>query len=319
MKVATWLRWLAGTVLAVSMMVAVAGVLPGCSGSNGKPKSSKKEKVTKNDKEMPKDKGESKVKPEEPAPSKPAPGPAEKPPAKAEKAAPDATPTAKISTYAPAADLVAQVPEYLKDLEKAVADEATFKDSESKIGRCANTMILVAVALGLHDEDNKYKAAAPAMFKAAKEVAAAKDYAAAKKAVDALKAATEATGGDAGELKWDKTASLEQLMKAVPIVRNKIKSSSLSSASRLKKKADDYAGHSAILAVIAQGSLSYAGETKAPTEVEKWQQFCIEMRNTSAALNAAIRAGDTKAATKIQKEDMEKTCTHCHEVFKPEE
>jgi hypothetical protein len=317
------LRGLAAAVLALGVLVAVVGVLPGCSGAgdNEKPKTPAKEKSG-TDKETPKEKPA--AKPEEKPAEKPAPKPEEKPEekpaAKAEPVEIDTSQTAKISSYAPAADLVSQVPEYVEDLKEAVADEATFKDSESVIGRSANTLIVVALALGMHDEDNKYKASAPAMVKAAQDLAAAKDVAAAQKAMEALSALAEGGAGEAvdGELKWGKVASLEQLMKAVPIVRNKMKSSSLSSASRLKKKADDYAGHAAVLAVIAQSAIPYADETDAPTEVEKWQQYCIDMRVASARLHAAIRALDTEAAIEIQKVDLEESCTDCHAVFQPD-
>ena len=112
-------------------------------------------------------------------------------------------PAAETSTFAPAKDLVGQVDYYLERLEESVANPADFKDAEGKIARDSNTVILLALALGLHDTDNKYKAAAPAMVKAAQEVAAAKDYDAAKKAVGDLKKA----GSCRGQLQWEKVAS----------------------------------------------------------------------------------------------------------------
>ena len=66
-------------------------------------------------------------------------------------------------------------------------------------------------------------------------------------------------------------------MKAVPLISNKIRERSLS-GSRLKKKAKDYAGYSAVLAVIGQAALPYGGETEAPKEVQKWQAYCMQMR-----------------------------------------
>ncbi len=69
----------------------------------------------------------------------------------------------KLSSFAPAKDLADQVRDYIKEIETTLADEQEYKDSEGKIGRCANTMAVMALCLGMHDEDNQYKARAPAI------------------------------------------------------------------------------------------------------------------------------------------------------------
>ncbi len=219
----------------------------------------------------------------------------------------------KVSTFAPAADLVSQVDAYLERLEESVANPADFKDSEGKIQRDANTIILVALALGLHDTDNKYKAAAPAIVKAAQEVAQAQDHAAAKTAVENLKKAV-AGGAATGELKWEKVASLGALMKQVPMINTKLKRN----LRRFAKKAEESAADTAVLAVIAQGSMANAEETKKPNEVEKWYAFCVQMRDAASALNAAIHAGDEKKADAEMKA-LTKSCDDCHAVFHEEE
>jgi hypothetical protein len=218
----------------------------------------------------------------------------------------------KVSTFAPAEDLVGQVDAYLGRLEEAVGSEADFKDAEGKIARDANTLILVSLALGLHDTDNKYKAAAPAMVKAGQQVAAAKDYAAAKAAVAELKKAAEA-GAASGELKWEKVATLSALMKQVPMINTKLKRN----MRRFSTKAKESAGDTATLAVIAQGSMANSDETKKPGEVKEWYKYCEQMRDAAAAVNAAIHAGDQKAADK-QMKAMTKSCDDCHAVFNPE-
>lgn len=227
-------------------------------------------------------------------------------------AEPPATP--KVSTFAPAEDLVGQVDYYLERLGESVATEAEFKDAEGKIERDANTMALLALALGLHDTDNKYKAAAPAMVKAAQDTAAAKDFTAAKQAVDNLKKAATAGGGAAGELRWEKVASLEALMKQVPMINTKLKRN----LRRFSKKAQESAGDTAALAVIAQGSMANAADTEKPNEVEKWYAYCVQMRDAAAALNAAIHAGDEKAAD-TQMKALTKSCDDCHAIFHPAE
>ena len=102
----------------------------------------------------------------------------------------------KVSTFAPAEDLANQADRYIKDLEKAVASEEQFKDDQTKVAKLSNTLAVISLALGLHDQPNKYKQQAGGMMKAAQAVAAAKDFAGAKKAVDALKAAAEGKAGN---------------------------------------------------------------------------------------------------------------------------
>ena len=84
-------------------------------------------------------------------------------------------------------------------------------------------MAVLALVLGLHDQDNKYKAAAPALLKASQKLAATKDFASAAAAVAAVKAATTDTSGSLAELKWEKVASMPELMKQVPLVNTKLK------------------------------------------------------------------------------------------------
>jgi glutathione S-transferase len=193
----------------------------------------------------------------------------------------------------------------------AVKSEADFKDAEGKVSRDANTLVLIALALGLHDKDNQYKAAAPAMVKAAQQVAVAKDFTAAKAAVAALEKAAKSS--DAGELKWEKVASLPKLMKQVPLINTKMKRS----LKRFAAKAKETAGDTAVLAVIAQGSMANADETKKPTEAAAWYKHCADMRDAAAAMNAAIHAGDQKVADK-QMKTLTKSCDDCHAIFKPD-
>jgi len=231
-------------------------------------------------------------------------------------AAPPPPEAPKVSTFAPAADLAGQLEEYVEGLEKAVASEAEFKDNEGKIAKESNTLILVALALGLHDSDNPYKAKAPAIIKAARDVAAAQGFEAAKKAIAGLKAAKDSGSGDASALKWEKSATLEQLMKQVPLINTKMKR--YLKGSRFKKNAKDTAGYSAVLAVIAQGSMADTSEAKNDTQVKQWYDFCAQMREAASTLNKAIKAGDEAAADAATKK-LTQSCDDCHAIFHPGE
>jgi len=253
----------------------------------------------------------------------------EKPAAAAAAAAVDA---AKLSTYAPAEDLARQLEEYLEDLEEAVEDEADFADEQSKLVKDANVLVLVGLAFGLHDQDSKYKQAAPALVEAAEKLAAltetsgsaeaatgepqAADYAETKAAVEALKAAAASTGGDPSTLKWERAeaASMAELMKAVPLIHSRLKR--YMRGSRFESEAETTTGLTAVIAVVAQGSMPLAAQTEQPNEVEAWHKYCAEMRDASAEVHATIVAQDEAAAEKAM-EKLQKSCDDCHEIFHP--
>jgi hypothetical protein len=221
---------------------------------------------------------------------------------------------APVSAYAPAEDLVGEVAAYLKGLETCVASEEDYKDYAEKIARDANTLVLITLALGMHDEDNQYKPSAGGLVKAAQELAAATDFASASRSVAALKQAAQSQSAPAAELKWEKAASLPETMKKVPLVHTSLKKY----IRRIETRSQPARGEAAVLAVIAQGSMANAGDTKRPDEVEKWRRYCIQMRNAAASVGAAIRAKHEGALTATMTR-LQQSCDACHEVFAPEQ
>ncbi len=221
----------------------------------------------------------------------------------------------KVSTFAPAKDLANQVDAYIESFEEAVKDAEEYKASEGKLAKDANTLILVALGLGLHDEESQYKAAAPALIKAAQELADAKDFASAKAAVAAVKKAAGAKG-DPSALKWEKVASLQQTMKAVPGIDSRLKRNTRTEKA-LKTKAKTSSSDAATLAIIAQGSIADTSEAKGDDQIKQWYKACELMRDAAAKVNAGVRAGDF-GAVKAAKKDLEKSCHDCHEVFHKE-
>lgn len=226
----------------------------------------------------------------------------------------DIPPAPKASTYAPAADLVKAVDDYISRISEGLASEDDFADLQARVIKDAETVAVLALVLGLHDEKNNYQAAAPALIKAARELsaAAAKDYAAAKKALGALEAAKSATG-DPSTLKWEKVASLKELMEQVPLVNSRLKRN----MRRFERQADAIAVDAAVLAAIGQGSMANVDETSQPSNAEKWFAFCASMRNAAADVNKAAKQKDSAAAEKAVAA-LTKSCDECHAVFHPE-
>lgn len=221
----------------------------------------------------------------------------------------------KVSTFAPAADLAHQAEQYIKELEKSVANEADYKESVDKIAKDSNTLIVIALALGLHDQSNKYKDNAGALVKAAQQVAAAKDFASAEKAVAAVKEAAEGKGEAGAALKWEKIAALPELMKQVPVINTKLKMKL--KGANFKKKAKDTQGYTAVMATIAQAAKFDTSATKDADQVKQWEKFSDAARDGAAAVNKAIHKGDSKAADTLMTK-LNQTCEDCHAVFKPE-
>ncbi|MBN1590515.1 MAG: cytochrome c [Pirellulales bacterium] len=232
--------------------------------------------------------------------------------ARAAEAPPKAPPT---SQFAPAEDLATQVDYYLKRLDQAVATEEDYKDFVERIGKDSNTLIVIALTLGLHDTDNAYKAAAPAMIEASRQLAATKDYAAAKAGVEAVKKAVGSKTGDSSTLKWEKKADLKQLMLAVPGINTQLKRNA--KLRRPKRDGPKAAGRAAAIGAIGQASLYHSADTTKPELADQWYKYCEEMRDAAAEVNAAAHKGDKKAArAAIQK--LTESCDHCHDVFAPE-
>ena len=221
-----------------------------------------------------------------------------------------------VSTFAPISALADQVADFVGKLEESVADKDDFDSSKAKIAKDSNTLIVIALALGLSDEDNEYKASAAGIVKAAQQVAAAQDYAAAKAGVDAIKAAIGAKAGGADGLKWEKVAALGELMEAVPALNTKLKGS-LRKEKRFKKKAQTVAGYAAVIAVIAQGSMANSADTDLPQEADKWFKHCAEMRDAAAKVSQACVKKD-HAAAKEAMDKLQETCHTCHDVFHKE-
>ncbi|MDO4549781.1 MAG: hypothetical protein Q4C96_00845 [Planctomycetia bacterium] len=222
----------------------------------------------------------------------------------------------KPSVYAPADITAKMLEEYMEAIEKYAAAEEEFEENLPRILRDANTLIALALVLGLHDQPNDYKASAPAIIKTAqaltKKIEASGEktpLADVQKDVKALRASFTSTEG--GDLGWDTpVASMKQMMVQVPLLDSKLKGS----LRRFSRTKDVMAGQAATIAVLCQVSTANVAETEAPTEAEKWIEACIITRDDAAALYTAI-ANNDKDAAKTAYEKMAKSCDVCHETF----
>jgi hypothetical protein len=231
-------------------------------------------------------------------------------------AAADAKPNPKVSEYAPADDLVAQVTFFVDRLDKALSDEAAYDEvQQTTVERDSNTLVVVGLALAMHDQDHKLKGVAPALIQTSLELTEnVADFAAAQATLAKIKQALagEIKADDAVE--WAAVAAMSPLMMQVPVIHAPMKRGATDER-RFKRQAAQTAGQAATLAVIAEAS-SYNTDHADEEDIPQWQEFCAQMRDACGEINAAVRGGDTeKAATAIVA--LQKSCDDCHAVFNP--
>lgn len=220
-----------------------------------------------------------------------------------------------VSAFAPAADLVAQFDALLADTQASLESADDYFAKETRVRRNAHTLTVLALALALHDSPHRLSTAAPALIAASQALAATKDHPTAVEACAALAAVAEQPGSNDGPApEWARAASLSQLMKQVTFVHNLLRRNLR--GERFASRADENAQHAALLAVIAQAALVDTHEVKDPAQVGEWYAFSGEMRDAAGALNAAIHAADAEAAADASKR-LERSCTACHQVFRP--
>lgn len=223
---------------------------------------------------------------------------------------------AKPSSYAPAKDLIAQLEFFVERIETDLGDKDAYeKEVQERVEKDANTVAAIAAVLRAHDTDHDKQAAAGALVTPAKEVAKnVKDHAAASAAFKKLQEAMEVTSaGGASDKSLEGVADLAQLMKQVPIVNNSVRSGVTGPRfARLKEKTAQAASTLAAIAEVSAYDESYTSDDD---EKSLWMKICFEMRDASAAVATATRAGDQETAKK-ELDRLVKTCDDCHHKFR---
>ena len=219
------------------------------------------------------------------------------------------------------ADLVPQIDAYVKRLEKNLDDldgSPRFIEDADTLHRDANALALIALALGLSQEENPYQKAAPVIIEAALKLETVKTFDDATKAMMELKRSLKADG-DPTTLRWDKkVASLSPIMKAVPNINTLVKRN-LRTEAALKKGVRIAVEGAAVMAAIGQGSIPNLDETIKPDAAKEWTAHCIEFRDAALALNRA--ASDYEAekgkfsAVQDAYEALSDSCDSCHKLF----
>jgi hypothetical protein len=217
------------------------------------------------------------------------------------------------SKFAPVKYLNDQIEYFLKRLDQDLADPAKYgEDQQGRVEKDASTLAVISLVLGKHDENHPRKRSAPAMIKAAAELAdAAGDYDSAVAALKQFRTALQSTSDE--QLQWEPVANLVLLMQQVPIVNNSLRRGV--TGRRFARQSEDLAGLATTLAVIAQASIPDADYCADDEAHEEWKTICADMRDAAAEVLQAIREKDQNAA-KAGLERIVKTCDACHDEFR---
>lgn len=222
-----------------------------------------------------------------------------------------------VSQFAPADDVASLVANYTALCEKHLADASQWEVNAPLVKKDGATLVVVALAAGLHDGDTPAKAAAPAIYRAAQKLAAAEDHAAAAAALAEVKAATATTNSGQEALDWNaKHASMGQLMKQVTFVYNRLKRAA--KPDRLSRQQAECRQQATLLALIAQAVAADTHEVKDPAQHELWYQLCGDMRDSAAAASAEAAKGDAAAFAKALGK-LDESCVKCHQAFRPDQ
>lgn len=212
----------------------------------------------------------------------------------------------KLSTVAPAADLVTEVDSIIKDLDTKLADYA--KNKKKGIPQAAGTLAVLAQAIAAHDEDSAMKKSAADLRDAAIAIAKSASEDDAKKGLEAAKAAA---GGKAAGAKadhaWDKLIDMDSLMAEVNARNGKLRKA-------FRKAPEDHAAASrdaSVLAVLGVVIESDTHEVKDKADVEKWKKYSKDLQTSMADVAKALKAKDD-AGGKAKFLESAKSCNACH-------
>ena len=236
----------------------------------------------------------------------------------------------------PIADLTAQIDDYMTRIGEALErldGSPRYEDDAATVVRDVSALATIALAIGLAEEDSKYKQSASHIIVSARALAAAKTLEDGNKAFAALQASLTDTS-EGAPLAWtDKVADLGPLMKSLPNLssavnrltntENRFSTVAAGANARTQAARTQVLGHLAALAAISQGSIPNAVQTEKPDAVAEWKKYCEDFRDAAIKVNAAAHQfiGSTGNANYTLYDTafkaMAASCDDCHRTFYP--
>ena len=239
----------------------------------------------------------------------------------------------------PLADLTLQVDEYIATIRRdldSLDGSPNYVANAANVVRDASGLALVALAIGLADDDSQYKRAAPHIIAATRALTAAQNITEGRAAFAALEAALTNTS-DAEPLSWsNKIADLGPVQRVLPHLSSTVNRLTDTPAkfNALAVPRNDAAlarqrqvlAHLAGLAAVAQGGIPNVVQTEKPDAVDDWIRYSEEFRDHALKVNAAAhqfiqgRVAEENPDWQIYRTAflaMTESCDNCHRAFYP--
>lgn len=223
----------------------------------------------------------------------------------------------KVSDFAPVKETESQLDYFAKKIGKDLDTKEDYGEAEQKrVGLDASTVSVLALTLGMHDKENKFKAGAAKLVEIANELAEnSDDYDAAKEAHAALMAALKTPPKSDEELSWDEpVADLAMLMQQVPIINDGVRRA-VNDKRRFKRNAKRSAARAVTLAAISHAAMMDTNYCSDEDDEKVWKKICGEMRDSSVDVYKALMKTDQDSAKEASARVVA-TCTPCHDQFK---
>lgn len=229
----------------------------------------------------------------------------------------DAPPQPAGSAWLPVEAAEERVAYYLDQCAAALEEADAFGDEQKEsLRRAANTLVVCAATVALHDGDSAQKPHAAATVAAAQQLARAYgDHAAATEALAAARAAWT-DGGEATEVAWERMASLGAMMNEVNVVNARVRRA-VSNERNLTRRGERALGDVATLAMIANASIYDTHEVKDDEQLPFWYELMAAFRDQATELRGAVEAKDFEAAQEALS-GMQNACDECHSEFEVE-
>ena len=222
----------------------------------------------------------------------------------------------KISSFAPTKDTIAQVKAFMKAIGKDLSDKEDFgEDQHNRINLNGQTVAVLALTLGMHDEKNDVKSNAGEVFDAAIELADnAESFDDAMASFQKLEKALEVKDLSKRKLSWDESVDIAALMKQVPIVNKSVRRG-VDDERRFERTAKKTAQKVVTLAAIAHVSMMNTDYCSDEDDEKEWKKICADMRDACTDVYKALMAKDQKKA-QAGNDRVVETCDACHHKFR---
>lgn len=226
--------------------------------------------------------------------------------------APERASSVKLSDVAFAMDLAAEFEAKLSEIEASLVSPEAYQPAAGKVRLGAVQLSVLAQALAEHDEESKFKIAAPFLRNAAMQLAAANSFDQARKGLDALHVAVENKQPVAAkrEFDWAKLANTRLIMDSLRERTDQIRK-----AIRRSKDPEAESRHASTMAILAIAVEAHADDVKNESDRPQWRDLSQEFQREMIKTAAALRGKDAAAVLEHFKA-AQTACDHCHEKFK---